>query len=240
MTRPQNAPKSRRLASWRLASAPECSVRLRRAGRLVRGLLLSGCRARFPDALVEFAAANGMQVNGHVLVWQQLPTWLERGGFGRDELMAILRETFWSRGIGPDYLMLAFRWAHEADPDAHLRYNDYGGEGLGAKSNGIDLLAALRTAGSPPTSAKWTCNWPCQRPAPTCANRPRGTATCCTPASTYRHAAASRPGVSATAIRGSRTSSRGVAMPCCSTPTARPSQRMRASCALRDAAAKRQ
>ena len=134
------------------------------------------------DALVEFAAANGMAVNGHVLVWhQQLPAWLEHGGFGRDELIAILREhirtlvtryrgrvaswdvaaeavdengrlreTFWSRGIGPDYLALAFRWAHEADPDAELRYNDYGGEGLGAKSDGIFMLmAALRTAGAP-------------------------------------------------------------------------------------------
>ncbi|MEW5966599.1 MAG: endo-1,4-beta-xylanase [Pseudomonadota bacterium] len=134
------------------------------------------------DALVEFAAAHGMAVNGHVLVWhQQLPAWLEHGSFGRDELIAILREhirtlvtryrgrvaswdvaaeavdengrmreTFWSRGIGPDYLALAFRWAHAADPAAELRYNDYGGEGLGAKSDGIYLLvAALRTAGAP-------------------------------------------------------------------------------------------
>lgn len=134
------------------------------------------------DALVEFAEAHGMAVNGHVLVWhQQLPAWLEHGGFGRDELIAILREhirtlvtryrgrvaswdvaaeaidedgrmreTFWSRGIGPDYLMLAFSWAYEADPGAELRYNDYGGEGLGAKSDGIFMLmSALRTAGAP-------------------------------------------------------------------------------------------
>ncbi|MGE5320323.1 MAG: endo-1,4-beta-xylanase [Hyphomicrobiaceae bacterium] len=55
------------------------------------------------------------------------------------------RDTFWSRGIGPDYLALAFRWAHEADPQARLRYNDYGGEGTGAKSDGIyTLVAKLR------------------------------------------------------------------------------------------------
>ena len=60
------------------------------------------------------------------------------------------RETFWSRGIGADYLALAFRWAHEADPQARLRYNDYGGEGSGAKSDGIyDLVAALRWQGAP-------------------------------------------------------------------------------------------
>jgi len=134
------------------------------------------------DALVEFAEANGMQVNGHVLVWhQQLPDWLTQGNFDSSELKAILREhirtlvtryrgrvaswdvgaeavdengrlreTFWSRGIGPDYLALAFRWAHEADPQAHLRYNDYGGEGDGAKSDGIyDLMIELRRRGTP-------------------------------------------------------------------------------------------
>lgn len=126
------------------------------------------------DALVAFAEAHRMQVNGHVLVWdQQLPDWLTQGHFSPDELKAILhehirtlvtryrgrvaswdvaaeavgedgkpRETFWSRGIGPDYLALAFRWAHEADPRARLRYNDYGGEGAGAKSDGIYTLVA--------------------------------------------------------------------------------------------------
>lgn len=134
------------------------------------------------DALVTFAETNGMQVNGHVLVWhQQLPDWLAQGTFSRDELKAILREhiqtvvgryrgrvaswdvaaeavaedgqprdTFWSSGIGPDYLALAFRWAHEADPQAQLRYNDYGGEGLGTKADGIHrLVAGLREQGVP-------------------------------------------------------------------------------------------
>lgn len=60
------------------------------------------------------------------------------------------RETFWSRGLGPEYLEWAFRWTHEADPRARLLYNDYGGEGAGAKSDGIyDLVAALRWKGAP-------------------------------------------------------------------------------------------
>lgn len=134
------------------------------------------------DALVAFAEAHAMQVNGHVLVWhQQLPDWLTQGQFSQEELKTILREhiqtlvtryrgrvaswdvaaeavgedgqsrdTFWSRGIGPDYLALAFRWAHEADPQARLRYNDYGGEGAGAKADGIyRLVADLRGQGVP-------------------------------------------------------------------------------------------
>jgi len=45
------------------------------------------------DALVAFAEAHAMQVNGHVLVWdQQLPDWLTQGHFSSDELKAILRE----------------------------------------------------------------------------------------------------------------------------------------------------
>ena len=61
-----------------------------------------------------------------------------------------LRDSIWSRGIGSDYLDLAFRWAHEADPQARLFYNDYGGEGLGQKSNAIyNLVAGMIKRGVP-------------------------------------------------------------------------------------------
>jgi len=36
-----------------------------------------------------------------------------------------LRNSSWIKAIGPDYLTLAFKWAHEADPNAQLYYNDY-------------------------------------------------------------------------------------------------------------------
>lgn len=36
-----------------------------------------------------------------------------------------LRDTLFCRLIGPDYIKLAFRFAHEADPDAELYINDY-------------------------------------------------------------------------------------------------------------------
>ena len=39
-----------------------------------------------------------------------------------------LRKSFWFERIGPDYIDLAFRTAHEADPHAKLTYNDYGVE----------------------------------------------------------------------------------------------------------------
>lgn len=53
----------------------------------------------------------------------------------------VWRNTFWYKTIGPEYVDLAFRWAREADPQARLFYNDYGGEGLGRKSDAIYALA---------------------------------------------------------------------------------------------------
>jgi endo-1,4-beta-xylanase len=52
------------------------------------------------------------------------------------------RSTVWSQVIGPEYIAMAFRFAHEADPDALLFYNDYGIEGLGRKSARMYELVA--------------------------------------------------------------------------------------------------
>ncbi len=51
-----------------------------------------------------------------------------------------LRDSIWLRGIGPQYIDMAFQWAHQANPQARLFYNDYGGEGLGLKSDAIYAL----------------------------------------------------------------------------------------------------
>ena len=61
-----------------------------------------------------------------------------------------LRDTIWLRAIGPEYIALAFRWAHEADPQARLYYNDYGAEGSGVKADAVHaLLRDLRDEGVP-------------------------------------------------------------------------------------------
>lgn len=51
-----------------------------------------------------------------------------------------LRDSIWLRGIGPQYIDMVFQWAHEANPQARLFYNDYSGEGLGRKSDAIYAL----------------------------------------------------------------------------------------------------
>jgi endo-1,4-beta-xylanase len=56
-----------------------------------------------------------------------------------------MRQTKWSQTIGPDYIDLAFRFAHEADPTAKLFYNDYNAEGLGVKSDAVyNLVKEMR------------------------------------------------------------------------------------------------
>jgi GH35 family endo-1,4-beta-xylanase len=52
--------------------------------------------------------------------------------------------------IGADYIRYAFVWAHEADPDAKLYYNDYGIELTNAKSTAVyNVVRTLRSEGIP-------------------------------------------------------------------------------------------
>jgi endo-1,4-beta-xylanase len=51
--------------------------------------------------------------------------------------------------IGPDFIAKAFQYAHEADPDAILRYNDYGLENPGKRQKLIALIKSLQEQGVP-------------------------------------------------------------------------------------------
>jgi endo-1,4-beta-xylanase len=60
------------------------------------------------------------------------------------------RDSVWMRVIGPDYIDLAFKWAHEADPDAQLYYNDYDTEYPSDKANAVrELVRGLEARGAP-------------------------------------------------------------------------------------------
>ncbi|MEU4686007.1 endo-1,4-beta-xylanase [Streptomyces xinghaiensis] len=49
-------------------------------------------------------------------------------------------ENIWIRELGPEIIADAFRWAHEADPEAKLFFNDYGVEDDNAKSDAYYAL----------------------------------------------------------------------------------------------------
>lgn len=80
---------------------------------------------------------------GKVRVWDVVNEAISDGG---DE---ILRKTPWSVIIGPDFINKAFEYAHEADPDAILRYNDYGLENAEKRAKLIKLITSLKEQGVP-------------------------------------------------------------------------------------------
>ncbi len=109
---------------------------------------------------------------------QDLPDWLVNGHFTRQQAIDILKtyiltvvghfkgqviawdvvneamdgsqlkNTFWLQTIGPDYIPLAFEWAHQADPQAALFYNDWGDDEAGPKFDAIlSMMNTLRSQG---------------------------------------------------------------------------------------------
>lgn len=62
----------------------------------------------------------------------------------------VKNKDLWFDNIGRDYISLAFRFAHEADPDALLFYNDYGTEWLGNKRAAmVSMVKQLISEGVP-------------------------------------------------------------------------------------------
>ena len=58
-----------------------------------------------------------------------------------------LRDSPWRRIIGDDYLVLAYQFAHEADPNAQLYYNDFSLENLPKRHGAIRLIKKLQARG---------------------------------------------------------------------------------------------
>jgi endo-1,4-beta-xylanase len=56
----------------------------------------------------------------------------------------VLRNSLWLEIIGPDYIAKAFEYAHEADPEAILRYNDYGLENPAKRRKLVTLIKTLQ------------------------------------------------------------------------------------------------
>ena len=77
---------------------------------------------------------------GKVKVWDVVNEALADGG-GTN----VFRSSLWFEIIGPDFIDKAFQFAHEADPDAILRYNDYGLENPDKRKRLITLIKGLQT-----------------------------------------------------------------------------------------------
>ena len=60
-----------------------------------------------------------------------------------------LRVTPWLQQVGDDYLLQAYRFAHEADPEMQLFYNDYDIEPPVKREKTLRLISELQDAGIP-------------------------------------------------------------------------------------------
>ena len=60
-----------------------------------------------------------------------------------------LRESGWTRACGEEFIAKAFEYAHAADPEALLIYNDYNNELDGKRDQMLKLLADLRARRAP-------------------------------------------------------------------------------------------
>ena len=83
------------------------------------------------------------------------------------EQVAFLRESPWFQIIGDDYIKLAYQFAHEADPDARLLYNDYSMTDLVKTQFVANLVRDLKADGVPihgvGMQGHWHLEWPTQK-----------------------------------------------------------------------------
>jgi endo-1,4-beta-xylanase len=81
-----------------------------------------------------------------------------------DKADEVYRKSAWYKICGPDYIAEAFRYAHEADPDALLFYNDYNEIDPVKREKIFNMVSALKKSGVPihgiGLQAHWAINEP--------------------------------------------------------------------------------
>jgi endo-1,4-beta-xylanase len=114
----------------------------RRSGRgFGGGFAFSGPRATREELLERMREHIHTVVGrykGKIQVWDVVNEALADGGTN------VLRNSLWLQIIGPDFIAKAFEYAHEADPDAILRYNDYGLENSSKQQKLVALIKSLQ------------------------------------------------------------------------------------------------
>ncbi len=78
-----------------------------------------------------------------------------------------LRQSRWEKIIGEDYLLKAYQFAHEADPQAELYYNDYSLEHTNKRAGAVALIRKLQSQGihlaAVGLQGHYTMDWPTEQ-----------------------------------------------------------------------------
>jgi len=102
------------------------------------------------DVMIDHIAKIVGHFKGHVASWDAVNEPLADYSDTSDGEGATLRQHIWERALGQSYIPLAFRAAHQADPDAKLYLNDYGLESDGDRWDAlVRLVLRLKKEGVP-------------------------------------------------------------------------------------------
>ncbi len=84
---------------------------------------------------------------GRIAMWDVVNEAIDDSANGRPYN---LRNSFWYRKLGVDFIHYAFKFAYQSDPNCKLYYNDYNIESGGRKANDMfALITYLKSKGTP-------------------------------------------------------------------------------------------
>lgn len=108
-----------------------------------------GDRAAVTRRMKDHIATLVGRYKGRIRSWDVVNEAINDGGNAQTGQTENLRNSAWFQALGPEFLTLAFKFAHEADPDAALYYNDYGIEAGPKHASSLVLLKRLIEDGAP-------------------------------------------------------------------------------------------
>jgi GH35 family endo-1,4-beta-xylanase len=109
----------------------------------------NGDRAVVTQRMMDHIQTLVGRYKGNLQSWDVVNEAINDGGNEATAKTEGLRNSPWLKALGPEYLTLAFRFAHEADPKATLYYNDYNIESGPKHASSMVLLRRLLREGTP-------------------------------------------------------------------------------------------
>ena len=108
-----------------------------------------GDKAQVTQRLKDHISTLVGRYKGKIRGWDVVNEAIGDRGDGQTAQTENLRNSSWLATLGPEFLTVAFKFAHEADPDAKLYYNDYGIEAGPKHASSLVLLKRLIKDGAP-------------------------------------------------------------------------------------------
>jgi endo-1,4-beta-xylanase len=108
-----------------------------------------GDKAKVTERLKNHITTLVGHFKGRIRSWDVVNEAINDRGNDQTAQTENLRNSQWLQTMGPEFLTLAFKFAHEADPDAHLYYNDYNIETGPKHGSSMVLLKRLIKDGAP-------------------------------------------------------------------------------------------